>query len=135
MKNMNIKARLFRKTGTVASVATMLGTAAVVAMAPISQAQAVGLVYVRDVCSNKQIVACRGKIYRAEGGANGSVARAQADARKRAVCPSGYHAGSATWGNMGRWKNWDWYYADINFTCAPGAGNRTASPVSTNTIQ
>lgn len=106
---------LTRVSVTVASAAAMLGTATVVAMAPVSQAQAVGL-HSTACLDTSKLTNCQ---YRAEGGARGNVENAKADAQKIAKCPSGWTKGSNTsWGAMGRWKNWDWYYADLYFSCA-----------------
>ena len=133
MKKLNGKSVLSRRVGAIASVVTTLGTAAVVAMAPVSQAQAVGLVGVSGgMClTSAKGTKCSDISYRAEGGARGNVGNAKADARKRAVCANGFHYinGSARWGQMGRWKDWDWYYADINFKCAYGIGNRNVTGI------
>ncbi len=133
MKKLNGKTGLSRRVGAIASVITTLGAAAVVAMAPVSQAQAVGLVVVSGgTCSlSSKGTRCSDIGYRAEGGARGNVGNAKADARKRAVCASAFHYinGSARWGQMGRWKDWDWYYADINFKCAYGIGNRNVTGI------
>lgn len=112
------------KVKTIAGTVATLAAATVMTMAPISQAQAVGLVTVHDpTCASSRgnSTACN-LVLRAEGGASGSVSKAKADARRRAVCPGGrfYVPGTAKWGLQGRWKNWDWYYADIQFSCGMG---------------
>lgn len=109
------------KVKTIAGTVVTLACTAIMTMAPLSQAQAVGLHQVGSNCSSKgKVQTCR-IVYRAEGGASGSVSKAKADAKRRAFCPnfSSYVRGSARWGQQGRWKNWDWYYADIQFTCDP----------------
>jgi len=124
-----------------------LTAATIMMMAPMSQAQAVGLKKLGTradeaayaVCEMKRAMSHTGAPcktitvtdYRAEGGSKGSVNLAKGDAKLRAICPPGnkFVPGSASWGAMGRWKDWDWYYADINFSCVPGNGDRAARGV------
>ncbi len=130
MKNSNVKTNLTRKATAIASAVMTLSTAAVLAMAPMSQAQAVGLVDTGGFCSSKtafknnvryNVRSCQ-EHYRAEGGAS-TAAGAFNDAKRRTWCPENTHIISAKWGKYGKWSP-NWYYADLEFTCQTGRGGR-----------
>ena len=118
MKNSNVKTNLTRKATAIASAVMTLSTAAVLAMAPMSQAQAVGVFWESGDCNSKRILNATCK-YRVEGGAFWSQTAADNDAKKRAKkgCPDGTGQTESKAGKRGRWGRTNWYYSDLILTC------------------
>jgi len=112
MKNSNVKINLTRKATAIASAVMTLSTAAVLAMAPMSQAQAGGLFLTYLNCAKKNGTCW----YRAEGD-GGTLDAAKADAHRRKKCPDFTHFTGwyleKTWSAYGK----TWYYANVKFSC------------------
>lgn len=115
MKKSNDKTSLTRKATAIASAAMTLATAAVLAMAPTSEAQAVGLKVAKKNCTSK---GCTYEM-RAEGGSRISKADALKNARSIVGCPAGaqFQNGSGRLGVQLDWYNKTWFSADYLFRC------------------
>lgn len=101
MKDANFKTGLTAKRGAVASIVMTLSTAAVLTMAPMSQAQA-------------QAVSARETKVAIGGGR--SMNDATRNARSKISCPWPKRANEIWW-NGRPWYNNTWFSMDIGYVC------------------